>query len=250
MLKVSQLHKQYRGGLMKKPTRALECVSLHVNNGEIFGIIGPNGAGKSTLLKILLGLVKHSSGSVVLNGLSPIDCSCRQNLGYLPENPCLYENLSVFDHLHFIARISKMPRHGLPQRISKVLTKVGLDHVIHQPIRTFSKGMVQRAALACALFTQPQILILDEPMSGLDPMGRKMVLDIVRDYNAQGNTVLFCSHVLTDVERICDRIAIMNHGQLQLTITPQQLEHIETGSSDQSPLETLFMSTVQGKGQS
>ena len=198
----------------------------------------------------MLGLVKQNSGSVLLNGLSPTDSSCWKNLGYFPENPCLYDNLSVVDHLRFIARVAKMPRHSFKERIAAVLAMVGLDHVAHQQIRTFSKGMVQRAALACALFIQPKVLILDEPMSGLDPMGRKMVLDIVRDYNAQGNTVLFCSHVLTDVERICDRIGIMNHGQLQVTVTPQQLENIVTAGSDQSPLESLFMQTVQPGGRS
>ncbi|SEA64776.1 ABC-2 type transport system ATP-binding protein [Desulfuromusa kysingii] len=249
MIQVSQLQKTYMSGVRRKPTNALVHVSLHVECGEIFGIIGPNGAGKSTLLKSLLSLVRPNSGTIKLNGFFPSDLRCRQSLGYLPENPCLYDNLSVNDHLIFIARTANLKNPLAQQRIPEVLAMVGLDHVRHKQIRTFSKGMVQRAALACALFTQPEILILDEPMSGLDPLGRKMVTDIIRAYNDQGNTVLFCSHVLTDVERICDRIAIMDRGQLALTITPQELLDITPDVRGESPLETLFVRTVGAGGQ-
>jgi len=249
MIKITQLNKKYKSGLKRVSTNALVGVSLHVEHGEIFGIIGPNGAGKSTLLKTLLSLVRADTGTIELNGFFPNDPRCRQNLGYLPENPCLYDNLSVADHLRFIARTAKFSRETAQVRMVEVLTMVGLEHVTHQPIRTFSKGMVQRAALACALFTKPEILILDEPMSGLDPLGRKMVIDIIRDYNSQGNTVLFCSHVLTDVERICDRIAIMDNGKLALTITPQELDDIVPDVEGESPLETLFVRTVGSGGQ-
>ncbi|MBN2644315.1 MAG: ABC transporter ATP-binding protein [Desulfuromonadaceae bacterium] len=246
MLKIDQLSKLYTSSFLKKPTHALRGVSLTVQNAEIFGIVGPNGAGKSTLLKILLGLVKPSSGSVYLNGIPPSDCLCRNNLGFLAENPCLYESLCLVDHLVFIARVTNIPRGQWQSMMTDVLEKVGLGHVATRPIRTFSKGMVQRAALACALFTCPQILILDEPMSGLDPLGRKMVVDIIRDYNAQGNTVLFCSHILTDVERMCDRIAIMDKGQLKVTVTPRQLQTEVTCNEGESPLETLFIQVVEG----
>jgi len=249
MIQVTELHKKYKSGLLKPLTHALTGVSLQVDQGEIFGIIGPNGAGKSTLLKILISLVCPSSGKVILDGLSPNDPECRLNLGYLPENPCLYDDLSIADHLRFIARTANISRVEYQQRMGEVLAMVGLAYVSHKQIRTFSKGMVQRAALACALFTRPEILILDEPMSGLDPLGRKMVIDIIREYNGDGNTVLFCSHVLTDVERICDRIAIMNKGNLAVTITPQQLTEITPEVSGESPLETLFIQTVNGGGE-
>jgi ABC-2 type transport system ATP-binding protein len=157
--------------------------------------------------------------------------------------------LTVVDHLRVIAKSTRFPREKIQQRMAEVLTRVGLDHVIHQPLRTFSKGMVQRAALACALFTEPEILILDEPMSGLDPLGRKMVTDIIRDYNSQGNTVLFCSHVLTDVERICDRIAIMDKGRLALTITPHELQTEVPSVAGETSLESLFIRTVGAGGQ-
>ena len=249
MIEVGQIYKKYNVGLKRKSTNALVGVSLHVDHGEIFGIIGPNGAGKSTLLKVLLSLVRADAGRIELNGFSPSDPRCRQNLGYLPENPCLYDSLSINDHLRFIARTAKLTNHVMQQRIPEVLAMVGLDYVRHKQIRNFSKGMVQRAALACALFTKPEILILDEPMSGLDPLGRKMVIDIIRDYNSQGNTVLFCSHVLTDVERICDRIAIMNKGSLALTITPEEINDIVPDvEGEESPLEALFVRTVGAGG--
>ncbi|MBF0644687.1 ABC transporter ATP-binding protein [Desulfuromonas acetoxidans] len=244
MIQAEHLSKKYTGHLGRKPTLALSDVSLHVKEKEIFGIVGPNGAGKSTLLKILLGLVKASSGIASLNGVSVSEIRSRQQLGYLPENPCLYDSLSVVDHLNFIARLYQLPKDLLSKRMDDVLTRVGLDDVAHRSLRTYSKGMVQRAALACALFTEPDLLILDEPMSGLDPLGRKMVLDIIREYNSRGNTVLFCSHVLNDVERICDRIAIMNKGKLVVTVTPQQLQQEE----GDSPLESLFMRTVLEEG--
>jgi len=248
MIEVVELCKKYKNGLFKPPTYALTGVSLHVGRGEIFGIVGPNGAGKSTLLKILLNLVRPGSGHIILNGLLPRDPKCRLNLGYLPENPCLYDNLSLSDHLRFIARTANVGRIGYQQRMAEVSTMVGLSQVFYKPIRSFSKGMLQRAALACALFTRPEILILDEPMSGLDPLGRKMVIDIIREYNGEGNTILFCSHVLTDVERICDRIAIMNKGDLAVTITPQQLTQITPSVVGESPLETLFVQIVNESG--
>jgi len=249
MIQLDQVGKVYRDGIKRSPVRALGEVSLHVQSGEIFGIVGPNGAGKSTLLKILLGLVRPSFGSVRLNGVCPKDSLCRQCVGYLPENPCLYDTLNVVDHFNFIKRVLKMPPRDFDRRVEQVLVMVGLSHVGSKPIRTFSKGMVQRAALGCALFSNPQVLILDEPMSGLDPLGRKMVIDIIRDYHARGNTVLFCSHVLTDVERICDRIAILDRGNIALTVTPQQLIEGVSCGEGQTPLEALFMQTVSQEAQ-
>lgn len=244
MIQLSHISKVYRDGVKRNPVKALRDVSLHVGACEIYGVVGPNGAGKSTLLKILMGLLRPSSGSVRLNGVDPTDSMCRQYVGYLPENPCLYDSLTVVDHFRFIKRVLKIPNGQFEERVQQVLELVGLAHVSSKQIRTFSKGMVQRAALGCALFSKPEVLILDEPMSGLDPLGRKMVLDIIRDYHAQRHTVLFCSHVLSDVERICDRIAIMDRGILALTVTPQQLQATETCGNGETPLETLFMRTV------
>lgn len=244
------VHKTYISDFKRKKTSALSGLTFQVANGEVFGIVGPNGAGKSTALKTLLGFVKYDTGKVLLMGLAPDDPAAHRTLGYLPENPCLYENLSVKEHLRFSARIHKVPSDE--GSIDKVIDMVDLAHAAKAPIRSFSKGMTQRAALAYALFHKPDILILDEPMSGLDPLGRRLVVDIIEAYNRNGHTVLFCSHVLTDVERICHKIGIMDHGRLAALITPGELGQDQTPftSGAASPLESFFMRTVQANASS
>ncbi|MFH0725458.1 MAG: ABC transporter ATP-binding protein [Pseudomonadota bacterium] len=239
--------KTYRADLFGKKTPALSDLSLTVSQGEVFGIIGPNGAGKSTALKILMGFVKYDGGFVSLTGHPPSTPACHEKLGYLPENPCLYENLTVTEQLTFAARISRILRGDRTDRIRKILDRVDLNHAANMPIRRFSKGMTQRAALAYALIHEPDILVLDEPMSGLDPLGRRLVVDIIKEYNEAGHTILFCSHVLTDVERICDRIGIMDKGRLAAVITPDELDRkpVSNERGAASPLEAFFMETVK-----
>jgi ABC-2 type transport system ATP-binding protein len=227
---------------------ALSSLSFCVQKGEAFGIIGPNGAGKSTALKILMGFVRADSGICTLMGQNPFDPSNHQRLGYLPENPCLYDNLTAAEHLRFAARCSRFSSRETSESIEKILSRLNLIHAANIPVRRYSKGMVQRAALALALIHDPDILILDEPMSGLDPIGRSLVVDIVREYMNNGKTVLFCSHILTDVERICSRIGIMSQGRLAATTTPQELQEASSpsnmASGSTTPLESFFMQTV------
>ena len=240
--------KSYRHEFTRKASTALHELSFTVHRGEVFGIIGPNGAGKSTTLKILMGFIRADRGSVRLFEQPPTAALVHQRVGYLPENPCLYENLTIMDHLHFAARTTRYP--GLvAARIEALLALVDLSHAARLPIRRFSKGMTQRAALAYALFHEPELLILDEPMSGLDPLGRQLVVDIIRDYHAKGNTILFCSHILSDVERICDRIAIMNKGTLQTITTPEALRTVPIPPEmppSTSPLEAYFLQCLRG----
>lgn len=248
MITVDKLSKAYTKGVLRKSVPALDDVTFSVERGSVFGIVGANGAGKSTLLKILVGLVFADFGTAQINGEPVINSQARKAVGYLPENPCLYDSLSLQDHLNFSSQLSGFSQMQASSRMNDLIHRVGLGGQQKRPLRTFSKGMVQRAALAYALFSKPQVLILDEPMSGLDPLGRKMVLDIIQEANAQGTTVLFCSHVLTDVERICDQIAILDKGKLMLTVSPVDL--IEEGAMlkrDESPLEMLFMKTVAGE---
>ena len=243
-----QLNKTYRAGFWQKRTKpALQDLSLAVARGEVFGIVGPNGAGKSTAIKILMGFVRPDNGQVRVNDLDARDPAAHAQVGYLPENPSLYKNLTISDHLHFAARLAGMERVATAQRIDEVLDTVDLSASARIPIRRFSKGMTQRAALAYALFLQPQILILDEPMSGLDPLGRQLVVDLIRDYHRRGNTILFCSHVLSDVERICTRIGLMHQGRLATITSPEELARmpVEPGQA-KTPLETLFLQTVRG----
>lgn len=241
------VHKTYVSDFKRRKSKALTGLTFQVEKGEVFGIVGPNGAGKSTALKTLLGFVKYDAGEVSLAGVHPDDPTAHHAVGYLPENPCLYEHLSVRDHLLFLARLHKMTSQEARSRINDILEMVNLAHAAKAPIRSYSKGMTQRAALAYALFHRPRILVLDEPMSGLDPVGRRLVVDIIEEYNREGRTVLFCSHILTDVERICHRIGIMNKGRLAMVLSPKELDKdqaaIDPGGA--SPLETLFMQTVQ-----
>lgn len=242
-----QVNKTYSYGfLQKKNKSALKDLSFAVEQGEVFGIVGPNGAGKSTVIKILMGFVWPDNGQTAIEGISSFDPHCHQHIGYLPENPSLYKNLTVIEHLQFAAGLAKLKRSETKERIDRVLATVDLTASAKIPIRRFSKGMTQRAALAYALFLQPKILILDEPMSGLDPLGRHLVVEIIRDYHSHGNTILFCSHVLSDVERICTRISIMHQGQLACITTPDELKQIPPGQpTGSTPLETLFLKTVQ-----
>ena len=245
----NNVHKTYVSDFKRKKSKALNGLSFEVKPGEVVGIVGPNGAGKSTALKTLLGFVKYDAGKVLLAGLQPQNPDAHNALGYLPENPCLYEHLSARDHLLFSARIHKFSSSEIQKKIDDILELVNLTDAAKAPIRSYSKGMTQRAALAFALFHKPSILILDEPMSGLDPLGRRLVVDIIKEYNANGHTILFCSHVLTDVERICHRIGIMNKGTLETMITPQELAGDKTmsASNGASPLEAFFVRTIQAK---
>lgn len=243
-----QVYKSYKSDIRIKK-KALIGLDFEVNRGDVFGIVGPNGAGKSTALKILMGFVREDQGVVDLNGLSPSDPSAHRLVGFLPENPCLYENLSITDHLKFGAKVFGFNSREAIQRINEILELVDLSHSAKIPIRRFSKGMTQRAALACALFHQPEILILDEPMSGLDPLGRQLVIDIIQEYNRKGHTILFCSHILTDVERICDRIGLMCRGRLASIIKPEDLaaDLVKVGGDGEinTPLESFFIKTVK-----
>lgn len=228
---------------------ALNCVNLQVEHNEVFGIIGLNGAGKSSLLKIFMGFIRQDSGVAHIAGSPACSTSNRHLIGYLPEHPSLYPNLSITDHLQFGCRIGNLTGQEEKMRIPALLEKVGLTGAAKIPIKRFSKGMTQRAALAYAILLEPEILILDEPMSGLDPLGRQLVIDIIQEFRNKGTTILFCSHILTDVERICDRIGIMHHGKLVTIITtpvPRNGSHESFLPEDgKTPLESLFLHTIQ-----
>jgi ABC-2 type transport system ATP-binding protein len=246
------VRKAYATGIKRQKSVALMDLSFHVEQSEVFGIIGPNGAGKSTAMKILMGFVKSDAGTIRLSGQNPASPEAHQALGYLPENPCLYENLTIREQLKFAGQVARYSSRKTTSRIDELLHLVDLSQAADTAIRRYSKGMTQRAALAYALFHEPEILILDEPMSGLDPLGRQLVIEIIRDYNHRGNTVLFCSHVLTDVERICNRIGIMNKGRLSAIITPNELTQNASASEPShfgaSPLESFFLKTIAEDG--
>src|SRR5438067_5117213 len=213
-VRAEALSKTYRVGFFARRVRAVEDLSFEVRAGEIFGLLGPNGAGKTTALKMLLGFVKPTSGHAFIAGQRVGTVASRRQLGYLPENPALYEFLRGDEYLVFAGRLCGLSRADARKRTVELLERVGLDGRADRPIRKFSKGMVQRLALAQALIGDPPIVILDEPMSGLDPIGRKDVRDLILQLRDDGRTVLFSTHILSDVEAICDRVGIMVEGRL------------------------------------
>lgn len=210
---VKGLSKTFKG---KKGARieALKGIDLSLERGEIFGFLGPNGAGKSTTIKILTGLIRPSSGEASLFERSVEDEKCRSRVGYLPENPAIFEYLNAFEYLRYVGRAHSLDADFIEKRSRDVLEMLELGSVGKRPIRFFSKGMVQRLGLAQALLPDPDLYVLDEPMSGLDPLGRSMVKSIIKDLKKSGKTVFFSTHITSDVEALCDRIAIIVNGTI------------------------------------
>jgi ABC-2 type transport system ATP-binding protein len=213
------LSKHYRHPWTQKVTRGLEPLDLDVRRGEVFGYLGPNGAGKTTTLKILTGLLKPTAGTASILG-EPIEkVSSRRRIGFLPEQPYFYDSLTGIEYLEFVAQLSGMGAHEATRAARAWLAKVGLGERERQGLRKYSKGMLQRLGLAAAMVHAPDLLILDEPMSGLDPFGRRDVRDLILEQRERGTTVLFSSHILPDVEALCDRVAILLQGRLERVAT-------------------------------
>ena len=209
------LTKYYASGWPGRPTFvALDGLSLTVRRGEIFGFLGPNGAGKTTTLKILLGLVRATSGQAYLLGQPAGDVAARRRIGFLPESPYFYDYLTAEEFLGFYGQLAGLARSAITQRVTDLLGLVGLTDARTRQLRKFSKGMLQRVGLAQALIHDPELIILDEPMTGLDPVGRKQVRDLILNLRDRGKTVFFSTHILHDVEMICDRVGIVMKGRL------------------------------------
>lgn len=217
VIETTNLGKLYRTGFwMNRKIESLKNCNLTVYRGETFGLLGQNGAGKTTLLKTLLGIVRPTSGAGILLGQPIGDRSIKEKIGYLPENPYFYDYLTGWEFLEFVAGLFEISKSIQKQRISELLDLVGLSKstAIRKQLRQYSKGMLQRVGMAQALINDPELVFLDEPMSGLDPMGRYQIREIIVSLKEQGKTIFFNSHVLSDVEKICDRIAILVEGEL------------------------------------
>ena len=216
MIEVEGLRKIYHIGFWRKPVHALKGVSFKVGQGELYGFIGPNGAGKSTTIKILLGLLMPGEGRATLMGLPAGSPESRAEVGFLPEQPYFYDYLSGWEFLAFYGRLSRLKGPDVGNRIREVVELTGLDDEwLGRKLRTYSKGMLQRIGLAQALLGRPKLVILDEPMSGLDPMGRRQVRQLLQRLHADGVTVFYSSHVLSDVEAICTRLAMVVGGEIR-----------------------------------
>ncbi|KYC36553.1 multidrug ABC transporter ATP-binding protein [Scytonema hofmannii PCC 7110] len=213
----SELRKVYRTGFfMNQKVVSLKNCSLKVYKGETFGLLGPNGAGKTTLLKLLLGIIRPTSGRGLLLGKPIGDRGVKERIGYLPENPYLYDYLTGWEFLQLVAGLFQIPKKVQRQRIPQLLELVGLPQsdARKKLLRRYSKGMLQRVGMAQALINDPELVFLDEPMSGLDPVGRYQMREIILSLKGAGKTIFFNSHVLSEVEQICDRVAILAQGEL------------------------------------
>jgi ABC-2 type transport system ATP-binding protein len=219
-IQVHDLRKTYPAS-RGKSVAALGGVSLQADPGTIFGLIGQNGAGKTTLVKILLGLATPTSGSASLLGRSPKDPSARRRVGYLPEQMRLPDYLNAKDFLRYMGKLNGVESAAMNQRIPKLLETVGLGD-IREPVKSYSKGMQQRLGLAQALINDPDVLFLDEPTDGLDPLGRKEVRDLLLRLRAEGKTIFLNSHLLSEIEFVCDKIAILNKGEVACTSVPSE----------------------------
>jgi ABC-2 type transport system ATP-binding protein len=214
LIEVRELKKTFRIGFFGRRVEAVKGVSFQVRRGEIFGFLGPNGAGKTTTIKMLTGLIEPTGGEAFLFGARVPSAEARQRIGFLPENPYVYPYLTPREFVTLCGRLSGLSGQSLVDRTTAMLTKVGIAYAADRPVRRLSKGMLQRTGLAAALVSDPELLILDEPMSGLDPVGRKEVRDIILEERASGRTIFFSTHILNDVEAMCDRVTILREGKV------------------------------------
>ena len=218
------LRKEFRLGFwMNRKVEALAHLDLSVMPGEVFGFLGPNGAGKSTTLKILTRLILPTSGTAKVLGSPPGDPKAARRLGFLPENPVFYDHLTGRELLRYYGELVQVPRAQLPGRVTQLLEEVGLTRAADYQVRRYSKGMVERLGIAQALLQEPDLVILDEPTSGLDPVGRREVRDIIQRLRAAGKTVFFSTHIIPDVEAVCDRVAMLVGGRLRAVGTVAEL---------------------------
>jgi len=215
-IEILGLEKTYMVGFWRKrPKRALQPLHLTVEDGEIFGFLGPNGAGKTTTLKMLMGLVFPTAGTARILGKDWTDPEVKAQIGFLPEQPYFYDYLTAHELLNYYGQLSGVPAKDRKNRVEEVLQRVGLTDIKGIQLRKFSKGMLQRAGIAQAILHSPKLVFLDEPMSGLDPLGRREVRDIILQLQQEGKTVFFSTHILSDAEALCDRVAIINKGELR-----------------------------------
>lgn len=222
------LTKDYPIGFLEtKKKRSLEGLTMQVETGEVFGFLGPNGAGKSTTIKLLVGLIFPTAGTARILGRSINDIEMHRDIGYLPEQPYFYDYLTAAELLDYFARFHDLTAADRRERVARMLKKVGLETAGKIQLRKYSKGMMQRVGLAQAILHDPQVVILDEPMSGLDPIGRREVRDIILELKSEGRTVMFSTHILSDAEMLCDRVGVIVGGKLRGVGAPSEIVELK-----------------------
>jgi ABC-2 type transport system ATP-binding protein len=247
-IETRKLSKTYRLGFwMNKQVRALQELDLRIAPGQVYGLLGPNGAGKSTTIKILMNLVQSTSGEALLFGKRPDAKDARRHVGFLPENPAPYEYLTGEEFVRLAGKLGGLSGQELDQRVKEVVGRVGMARTAGLQIRRYSKGMVQRIGLAQAIVNKPQLLILDEPTSGLDPVGRREMRDLILEERQRGTTILFCTHIIPDVEALCDRVAVLVNGRLAREGSVQQLLSAQVPVVELT-VEGLGVDTIRGFG--
>lgn len=228
-IEIENLTKDYPYGFLHmKKKRSLEGLTMQVEDGEVFGFLGPNGAGKSTTIKLLVGLIFPDAGSARILGKSISDVDMHRDIGYLPEQPYFYDYLTAAELLDYFARFHDLTAAERRDRVARMLKKVGLETAGKIQLRKYSKGMLQRVGLAQAILHEPKVVILDEPMSGLDPIGRREVRDIILELKREGRTVLFSTHILSDAEMLCDRVGVIVSGKLRGVGAPEEIVGVAT----------------------
>lgn len=223
-IEILDLEKTYRIGFWhRRPKLALRRLSLTIENGEVFGFLGPNGAGKTTTLKLLMGLATPTAGTARILGMEVDDPRVKAQIGFLPEQPYFYDHLTARELLTYYAQLSGVPAKEHSGRVASTLARVGLEDTAGMQLRKYSKGMLQRVGLAQAILHDPKVVFLDEPMSGLDPMGRREVRELIQQLRSEGKTVFFSTHILSDAEALCDRVGVINKGELRGVTTVADL---------------------------
>lgn len=223
-IEIENLSKDYPFGFLDtRRKRSLESLTMQVETGEVFGFLGPNGAGKSTTIKLLMGLIFPTAGTAHILGKPINDIEMHQDIGYLPEQPYFYDYLTAAEVLDYFARFYNLKSADRRERVDRMLKKVGLDTARKIQLRKYSKGMLQRVGLAQAILHDPKVVVLDEPMSGLDPVGRREVRDIILALKREGKTVLFSTHILSDAEMLCDRVGVIVGGKLRGVGAPGEI---------------------------
>jgi ABC-2 type transport system ATP-binding protein len=245
VIKCAGLSKVFRDFWLRSRVRAVDAIDLDVRRGEVFGLLGPNGSGKSTTIKMILGLLHPTAGRIAVFGQPPSDVATKKRIGYLPEETYLYRFLNARETLDYYGRLFHQPRRQRMHRIDTLLEMVGLDAVARRPIGEYSKGMQRRIGLAQALINDPELLILDEPTTGLDPIGTRQIKDLIGELARRGKTILLCSHLLADVEDVCNRVAIMFGGKIRKQgtvdelLVRQGLTNIQVGSLSAEAIEEI-----------
>jgi ABC-2 type transport system ATP-binding protein len=251
-VRTHDLTKVYTGLFGRNRVVALNRLNLEVRRGEVFGLLGPNGSGKTTTMKLLLGLIRPTEGSAQVLGRKPGNVLTNECIGFLPEESYLYRFLNADETLDFYGQLFRIPKAERRERANRLIHMVGLAHARRRAVKGYSKGMSRRIGLAQALINDPELLFLDEPTSGLDPVGTREIKDLILDLKSRGKTVLMCSHLLPDVQDVCDRIAILQQGELKVVgrvdelLTVEDVTQIRVRQLSPDALETLKAVLAEG----